>query len=145
MKPNITWVLVANASTAQIVANHGPGKGFVAVSDRTWTAEPGLPHADRQGVSHSSRGASLHRMAPPHSTETAEADFAKMITATLSKDCRDAAFDQLVVTAGPRMLGALRQAITGQLRDKVMAERAKDLTHIAIEDLPAHLADVIAA
>ena len=80
----------------------------------------------------------------PRTAETAEIDFAKTIAATLNDDCQRAAFDRLVVTAGPRMLGALRQALSGPVRDRVIAERAKDLTHIPILDLPAHLDDVIA-
>lgn len=46
--------------------------------------------------------------------------------------------DCIVISAGPKMLGALREALPKQLADKVARELNKDLMKVAVHDLPGH-------
>lgn len=50
--------------------------------------------------------------------------------------------DRIVLAAGPKMLGALRDALPAALAPHVAAELAKDLSDIPARDLASHLPDL---
>ncbi|WP_160147814.1 host attachment protein [Tabrizicola flagellatus] len=50
--------------------------------------------------------------------------------------------DRIVLAAGPKMLGALRDALPAALAPHVAAELAKDLSDIPARDLAGHLPDL---
>lgn len=50
--------------------------------------------------------------------------------------------DQIVLAAGPKMLGALRDAVPAELAAHIAAELAKDLSDIPACDLPGHLPEL---
>lgn len=47
--------------------------------------------------------------------------------------------DRILISAGPKMLGALRDALPGTLRPHVAGEANKDLMRVAAHDLPGQL------
>ncbi|MCK0104228.1 host attachment protein [Pseudohalocynthiibacter sp. F2068] len=145
MKPTVTWVILANAGVARVVVNEGPGKGFAALEGMTFESEPPAEYSDEPGMGHSRFGHGKSAVAQPDPKRQAEASFAATLIGRLEDGLRKSAFDRLILVAAPHMLGTLRAAIKGSLKDKVFAEVAKDLTHIPIEDLSDHLEDVIAA
>ena len=145
MKPIVTWVLLADSREARVVANEGVGKGFIPLKGGTWKAPPSKPHEDAQGVSHSSVGASQHRLAPRNASTDGDDDFARDVAGKLTKHLKKREFERLIVVADPNMLGHLRRRFDGPLSDVVVAEVAKDLTHVPIGKLAGYLADVIAA
>lgn len=145
MKPLITLAVLANARTARIVENCGPGKGFTAASRHTLQAPPALENADRAG-SHpisGSHGSAAFEASDPK--QAAEAGFARMIAEDLQKRHAKGAFDRLILTAAPHMLGQLRAALPDSVKGTVMGEVDKDLTQVPLTDLAGHLKDVIAA
>lgn len=144
MKPVVTWIVLANARRAYVVANRGPGKGLAAVEGNLWHAEPASEHADRAGVGHSIAGPGVTAVEQGDSQHYADTKFAKEIVAHLAKALSRQRFDRLVIVAGPHMLGLMRDALTGPLNDVLIAEVSKDLSALPIERLETHLGDVIA-
>ena len=145
MKPIVTWVLLANAGTAKIVANHGPGKGFVELDGKAWDAEKPVDYADQPGTEQSSTTHGSVGLPSGDPKDAAETLFATHLASELASFARNGEFDRLIISAGPSMLGKLRAAIPTRVKGMVTAEVDKDLTHIKIRDLPSHLQDVIAA
>ena len=145
MKPTITWVVLADARSAQIVRNTGPGKGFEEVPGKLYEASPPTEYADEPGQGHSSHGPGRTSKTRRDPKSLAAAAFAETIAAELAESHRRGSFDRLILVAGPHMLGALRAALAEPVRTSLHAEVDKDLTGVEIRDLPGHLADIIAA
>lgn len=145
MRPIVTWVLLANAGIARVVANHGPGKGFVAMGGRTWHAEDPVEYSDKPGLEKSGNAYGSVALPSGDPKDAAETAFAIQVSAELEAFVRSGQFDRMIICAAPRMLGKLRAAIAPSVQNKVTAEVDKDLTQINLVDLPKHLRDVIAA
>jgi protein required for attachment to host cells len=144
MKPTITWVIVADASSAQVFVNHGPGKGLEQRHDLVWKAEAPVDYADRAGMAHSSHGHGSSGMTRHDPRALAEAAFARDVAAHLAEHHDHSDYDRLLLVAAPHMLGKLRGVLDDKVRDSVVGEVDKDLTKIPVHDLPSHLADVLA-
>lgn len=65
--------------------------------------------------------------------------FARRITETLEKENRGEKFDRLVLMAGPAFLGLLRGEMSDGLRERVVAEVNKNLTHQDDTAVRSHL------
>jgi protein required for attachment to host cells len=50
----------------------------------------------------------------------------------------------MIIAAAPQALGTLRTAMSPQVRQKVIHEIAKDLTHIPNTEIGKHFEDVLA-
>ncbi len=143
MKPNKTWILIANSREAYIMENTGPGHGLQRLKGKTWSWEPSPDPSHEQGRSFDSHGHGRHKMEPRHGGGD-EADFSKELLEDLLEDCRKKKFDRLILCAPPTMLGALRKEIPDELTALVSSEMDKDLVPIPVKDLPAHFEDVLA-
>ena len=148
MKPVTTWILVADGARAQIFVNRGPGKGLEA-SDRPELTAAHPPSSeigsDRPGRTHDRYGPARHAMTPHvdwHQFEKTK--FAKEVAGLLNRAGEEKAFDRLVLVAPPKALGDLRAALGKRVSGLVTGELSKDLTHVAIRDLPGHLENTIA-
>ncbi len=144
MKPIVTWILIANARTARILAHHGPGKGLAAVEDGGISAAPPLEYSDAPGSRAGPAGAGASGLEKHKPAEEAEASFAALLASRLATAAGAGRFDRLILAAAPHMLGTLRGALDASVKDRVMAELPKDLTQIPEIDLPDHLGSVIA-
>jgi protein required for attachment to host cells len=71
--------------------------------------------------------------------------FASRIAQSLETARNAHEFDQLVVMAGPRFMGMLRQAMPKHLQDLVVAEVIKDLMHEPEDAVRAHLPVTVAS
>lgn len=145
MKPIVTWVLIANAREARVVANHGPDKGFQTVEGACWTANPPIEHADAPTFSHSSVGPGQRRVERSSPEAKAEADFAALLCDAMQTHLRRGEFDRLILAAAPHMLGELRGHLSKELEGLIIAEVPKDLHNAALDRLPGMLKDHIAA
>jgi len=95
---------------------------------------------DRPGRRFGGANGSRHAVDGERSTERHETEqFAKAVARTLDVARTRNEFDRLVLIAGPRMLGLLREALPAPCRAVVAAEVAKDLVH---ED-PATIRDAV--
>jgi len=64
---------------------------------------------------------------------------AKHAVAALAVEWGKGGYDGMVISAGPKMLGALRDAMPKSLQEKIAAELHKDLMKVSVHDLPSHL------
>jgi protein required for attachment to host cells len=85
---------------------------------------------DRPGRRFGGTDGNRHAVDGERSTERHEMElFAKEVARTLDGARVRHEFDHLVLVAGPRMLGLLREALPDPCRSVVVAEVAKDLVH----------------
>ncbi|NNK78491.1 MAG: host attachment protein [Litoreibacter sp.] len=145
MKPVETWILLANATFARVVANRGPGKGIVAMGGKTWRADPPVDYSDEAGHARMNTTYSQASLTSKDPKELAEHIFATQLAEKMIEFRRKGAYDRLIVVASPHMLGSLRETLPDAVTDTVAAEVAKDLTHATLEELPKLLSNVIAA
>lgn len=147
MKPQRTWILVADGSRAHVFENHGRGTGAHAVTGRSYTHASDASHdlgRDRPTRTHESVGNARHAAEPksdPH--EKQKLDFARILAAEITAAHAANLFDHLVLVAPHPFLGALREALPKPVADVVKSEIAKDLTKTPVADLAGHLADAV--
>lgn len=148
MKPNITWILVADGARARILVNQGPGKGIEQLAGADFRADhspSGALMSDRPGRTFDSAGDGRHAMGAKTDPHTAaKRDFAGQIADFLEHNAQQKKFGRLIILAAAKTLGDLRAALPDPVRALVTAEVAKDLTHVPNEELLGHLGDVLA-
>lgn len=113
----------------------------VWTQDNPKTADQG---ADRPGRAHASIGE--HRSAVQQTDwhRLEKHLFAGRIAGALYDAAHRQAFSQLVIVAPPVILGELRKALHKEVSDKVIAEVAKDLTHMPAFEIEKALAGSVA-
>jgi len=148
MKPTTTWILIADGARARIFANFGPGKGISPVeggefkSDHAPNRELG---SDRPGRTFESADVARHAIDPAQDLHRElKRAFATRLAAYVEERLAENAFSRLVLVAPPVTLGDLRTALSKAVRERVSAELDKDLTNTPVEELPKHLATVMA-
>jgi len=149
MKRIKTWILIADGARARILLNDGPGRGVKPGPDKEFEGVNALSReigSDRPGRSFDSSGlGGRHSMEPrtdPHEHE--QRAFHHRLAEYLDGAAKRGEFDRLVVVAPPKALGNLRTELTAAARAKVVGELNKDLTHVPVHDLAAHLGSVLA-
>lgn len=146
-KKIVTWILVADGARARVLANEGPGKGLSDALDRDFVGVNLLTReavSDRPGRTQESATTARHAMEPRTDWHRFEKNqFAKRMAEILDEAAQRKAFDRLILIAPPQALGDLRAALGRHAAGKVTAELDKDLTHVALHDLPEHLKDII--
>jgi protein required for attachment to host cells len=150
-----TYVLIADGARARLfvveegTADLKPALGQEFIGTNLPSREIA---SDRPGRSFDSAGSGRHAMEPPTDPHRhAERVFAQEVAAVLENALRRNEFHNLVVVAPPKALGDLRGKALGDLRgefsdvlrNRVTAELNKDLTKVAIHDLPSHLAEIL--
>lgn len=164
---SITWVLVADGKQAQIYEcskttrniplgganthhyfNEKSGHELVPVPDGTLKAETidsyQIGH-DRRGTS-SSSVSSAHNTYEPHGDikEELKRHFVKTVAAKLDRACTEKSFNRLVLVAPARMIGEIREQLTAETQNHVVAVLPKDLTHYHGQTLMTHLLHTLA-
>lgn len=149
MKPKRkkTWIVVADGARARILANEGGGSGLALVRELEWpparkpTRELGV---EKPGRTFESADTARHAMEPRVDWQEFEKQrFAHRIARLLERAAGDRQFDELVLIAPPRMLGEFRNTLDKATRAHVSAEIPKDLTQLALHELPRHLGEVV--
>ena len=144
MRPVVTWIVLANSRLANVVVHCGPGKGFVAKKDLAWSAPDTIDFADKAGTARSSTTSATVTFGRSDPDDIAQAAFAKDIACGLAGLRRDGAFNRLIVSAAPHMLGELRKALDKTELEGAYQDVSKDLTHIPPQDLGPHLEHMVA-
>jgi protein required for attachment to host cells len=153
----MTWILVADGARARVLANEGPGKGLVDAFDRDFVGAHDLmrelvsdkPARGQESATSAGRAqdnTSSARHAVEAKTEWhrfEKQQFARRMADILERAAVANLYDRLVLVAPPQALGDLRSELGSHAQKRVMGEMDKDLTHVAIHDLPPHLSDVI--
>lgn len=144
MKPVVTWVVVANARAARVLAHLGPGKGVSAVSNQSWQAPEAPMLRDKAGIGHSIAGPGVAAVEQTQPQALNDSRFAKDVIGHLSEACLAKKFDRLILISGPYMLGLLRSNLDAPLRAALLGEIPKDLSAQPLEDVETHLGKLIA-
>ncbi|MEZ5910467.1 MAG: host attachment protein [Hyphomicrobiaceae bacterium] len=145
MKPQRTWIVVADGARARVYAHGAIGGGLTPVDGLTLEQDTPASRdlgSDRPGRTFDSKGQGRHAMEPtsdPHRER--KRAFAEQLASALG--ARAGEYDRLVLVAAPVTLGDLRAALPAPASSKVDGELAKDLTKVAAQDLPDHLGDVL--
>lgn len=143
MKAIRTWVLIADAGRARVLASERPGKGLAPVEGLAIENELPPTHdlvRDRQPRSMESAGNMRHPIRPrTDPRRKKKRRFADEIASALEEQLEIRAFDRLVVVAPPRALGDLRDAMSESVRLRVVNEVAKDLTKTPDGEVERHL------
>jgi protein required for attachment to host cells len=141
-----TWVLVADGKKALLLENVGDAERPVLEVRRADTQEN--PATSEQGTDRPGRrsdGPQGHRSAMEETDwhrleETRFADsLADMLYARAHRD----GFERLILAAGPRVLGELRQVLHKEVSDRVVGEVAKTLTHEPVDEIARHVAEAL--
>jgi protein required for attachment to host cells len=161
---SVIWVLVADGGRAEIYRYHR-NKETEPVHD------PKYPHPTRHEltpvpgmalkaesltdfqVGRDGRGTliggqpSSRNTCEPHLDihDEVQQNLVKEIAVKLKHACLNKGFDHLVIAAGPKILGALRQHLDARTLKCVIAEIAKDFTNDKNDALLAHLQETLTA
>jgi protein required for attachment to host cells len=143
-----TWILITDGARARVVLNTGPGHGIEAVDGFDFRS-PNLAsraiEADRPGRTFDSQGPGRHHKEPSRTAhDRQEQEFVTQLAGFIDDQLKKDSFDRLILVAAPRALGDLRAAISDSVRNTVIAEVDKDLTHIPNDRLAKFLEDVLA-
>jgi len=128
---SVTWVLVANSSSACLYENGGPGKGLrkVSVFDHAASrAKRAQLVSDTVGHGRSGavRGIGHERASDPRREEAER--FAEELVGTLETARLGHRFDRLVLAASPAFMGRLRRQLPAPLARSLVLSVEKDYT-----------------
>jgi protein required for attachment to host cells len=142
------WVVVTDGGRALILRNDGDAQNVLLTVLRKYdqyvppTREIGT---DRPGRTHSSVGPGRSSMEPTDFHQQAEDRLMTEVAADLAEDLRQQEFSTLVVAAAPAALGALRKAMSDELRKTVIAEVPKDFINMNLVKLGRALSQALEA
>ena len=148
MKKKVTWIIVADGSRARFLANDGPGKGLrTAIAQEFHHETPPTRElgTEKPGRTAPSGGTTRSAIEPHVDWHQFEKDkFGQEMADLLNAAAEKKSFDDLIIVAPPRTLGTLRHALSSKTSNHIRAEIPKDLTQVSLQEMPAHLKDVIA-
>ena len=144
MKPVRTWIILANAGSAKILENSGPGKGLQKIFETSYEKQRETSYPDQQGRSFSSTTAARHKLEPNRGEDTVQISNIKPVLNLLQESRDKLKFDRLVVCAAPQTLGIIRDQMPDSLSKEVIAELPKDLLGVPMQNLPKHFESVLA-
>lgn len=138
-----TWILIAHRGGARLFENPGPGKGVDLVKE--------IPHpegrlknqdidADRPGRTFDSHGQERHALEREQMpAEHLAVQFARQLAGMLDEGRVHRQYDRLVLVAEPRFLGWLRDALSPETAQRLVASLDKDLGEVDVRELPERL------
>lgn len=143
MQKNKTcWIVIADGARARILAHDGPGSGLHNTTNADFISDnrkTGDIISDRHGRSGGGINGRHAKEPKLDSHEHEKKLFAVAMAKRINDACHRGDFDSLILVAPPQTLGELRNALDKPALSKVTAELGKDLTKIAIHDLPKHI------
>jgi protein required for attachment to host cells len=143
MKTLQTLYLMASEHDFRLLHTHE--NGLAALGGKSAEDFPDVNYrfpSERTRSHTGANGASFDVNGPAKKVEQERNRFAEHAAAALEAEWAKGGYDRIVLVAGPKLLGDLRQAIPKQLSMHVAAELHKDLMKTPMHDLPAHLAEV---
>lgn len=142
------WVLVSDGGRALVMRNDGklgdPKLTMLRKHDQDTppTRELGT---DKPGRTHTGVGLGRSAMEPTDFHQQAEDRLMADVAASLAEDLRQQKFSSLVVAAAPTALGALRKAMSDELKKAVIAEIPKDFTQMNLVQLGGAVSQALEA
>jgi protein required for attachment to host cells len=142
------WIVATDGGKALIMRNDGtvqePQLTVLRKHDQDVPPTRDLG-TDRPGRTHTGIGLGRSAMEPTDFHQQAEDRLMTEVAAGLAEDLRQQRFSSLVVAAAPTALGALRKAMSTELRKAVVAEVPKDFTKMDTRQLGLALSQALEA
>lgn len=141
-KPVTTWIVVADGAQARFLET-ADDRRFALVGELVSPDSHEKAHAlgrDRPGRSHESHDVTRHAIEPrvdPHGK--AKQRFLDLVAEQIARAEASRRFDQLVLVAPRRQLGALRRQLAGLADDRIRLAVDKDLANLPAGPLAAQL------
>jgi protein required for attachment to host cells len=136
------WIVVANRTDARILTHR---KGHPVIELETLVC-PEARQPDRSmltdapGRSHDRKGPARHAMEPPTNVnDQISRQFARRIAERLERGRNEHAWQNLVLVAGPKFLGLLREELGSHCMQLVLAETHKNIVKHSVEEIVAAL------
>jgi protein required for attachment to host cells len=138
----MTWILVANASSAKFFANNGPNKGLTLVKelDHPASRDKNLDLAsDRPGHNqgHGNGRGSFVPATQPKENEAGR--FAQVLARELDEGRTRGSYNRLIVVASNPFFGTLKGHLSNPVRGMVSDSIEKDYTRVPERDLAGRL------
>lgn len=147
VKPIRTLVVLADDGSARFLLNTGIGKGLEELGSISAEDFPDtrIDVEDNRGRQTGGPGDMGRHAFDPHEAadETGRARFADHVVATLEREWRRRKAERLILAAAPKMLGAIRTRLKGDLASALYRDLAKDLIKVPTRDLPGYFADIM--
>ena len=140
------WVLVADGEKALILENLGDeahwnlGVRRKALQENPPTREQGAHKPGRMPDSGPNQASALD---DSDWHELGKARFAEDLAGLLYARAHAGAFRAIALAADPRTLGRLREELHAEVRDRVLAEIAKDLTGQPVHEIERRVAEAL--
>lgn len=138
-----TWILVADSGRARVFELDESEK---KLAELACYANPDARLAgkeitdDRSPSVNANRGGTRHAIEPHTALDEKIADrFAHTLNAALERGRQEHRYDNLVIVAPPRFLGALHCCMNKPLRDRVVEEVRHDYTALPVAELRERL------
>jgi protein required for attachment to host cells len=128
MKPIVTLYLLVSDENYRLLHTHEKGLAEISHAQAELT-EAGVIHV----TGHSPKEAIERR------------DLARHVSHVLAAEWAKGDYDRIVLSAGPKMLGDLRNALPKALHSHIAAELHKDLMKVSAHDLLPHFAGIVPA
>jgi protein required for attachment to host cells len=142
------WIIVSDGGRALVLRNDGDAQNLLLTVLRTYeedtppTREIG---ADKPGRTHARVGPGRASIEPTDFHQQEEDRLMAKVAADLAEDLRQRNFSTLIVAAAPTALGALRKAMSPELRKAISAEIPKDFTNMNLVKLGLALSQALEA
>ncbi|WP_119389628.1 baeRF12 domain-containing protein [Taklimakanibacter lacteus] len=142
------WIVATDGGRALILRNDGtvrePKLTLLRKHDQYVPPTRDLG-TDKPGRTHASVGPGRSAMEPTDFHQQAEDRLMAEVAANLAEDLRRREFSTLVVAAAPASLGALRKAMSPELRKAIIAEVPKNFTGMELPQLATALSRALEA
>lgn len=137
MKPIPTLYLLAGQNGFRLL--HGAASGLAELSQAESADFPDVEHdfGSERGRNHAA-GIPFGNEGGKTEAEIERPRLAHHAAQALAVEWAKGGYERIVISAGPKMLGALREALPKHLQGAVAAELHKDLLKVAAHDLPEH-------
>ncbi|ARU31118.1 hypothetical protein CAP31_05105 [Sulfuriferula sp. AH1] len=141
-----TWVLVANASKANLYVNHGPHKGLELVKtfQHVESREKALERtSDRPGHYQTGSGAHGAFSQPTDPKQHEEDKFAAELASELETGRTSNRYTRLIIMASDPFMGKLNNQLPAHVRALATDTIEKDYTYLTERELASHLENIL--
>lgn len=136
-----TWILVCDSANVKLFVNRGP-RDSVHQRDMAMQDIPPIGDlvTDVPGRSQPSANSAMHHaFEQPNPRDQQKEQFLRNVANVMNGHVKD--FNRLIVAAPPKALHVLREALSPQVKEKIVGEINKDLTKSDERTLPQFLKD----
>lgn len=143
---NTTWILVANASRARLLANHGPKKGLTLVKELEHPAsrQKGAELVtDRAGYMQGTGNGHGARQPQTDPKQNEARNFAHELARELHHGRVTSQFERAIIVAPPAFMGLLNDKLDGPTSQLISDRFEKDYTKATEKELAGHLENCI--